>query len=152
MFLTFCNAIRVSYGAKPDLLSHLKSLATKNELPSLDTLIQQAGSLVDRYASQDAYDQALSKAESGDAPETMKISFGPAWTNQSTGSTDSAPVPLLPTEDVPKVHKEANDFDGDRVLANSILFLQDFGWWIEIAYAVSEGDIGRVFEILKVIN
>ncbi|KIJ89643.1 hypothetical protein K443DRAFT_154869, partial [Laccaria amethystina LaAM-08-1] len=43
-----------------------------------------------------------------------------------------------------------NNFDGDRVLANSILFLQDFGWWTEIAYAVPEGDIGRVFEILKI--
>lgn len=82
----------------------------------------------------------------------MKILFGPAWTNQSTGSINSAPVPLLPNEDVPKVHKEADHFDGDRVLANSVLFLQDFGWWIEIAYAVSEGDIGRVFEILKVTN
>jgi hypothetical protein len=29
--------------------------------------------------------------------------------------------PLLPTEDLPKVHKEAEKFDGDRVLANSIL-------------------------------
>ncbi|EDR00803.1 uncharacterized protein LACBIDRAFT_333858 [Laccaria bicolor S238N-H82] len=141
---------RVNYGAKPDLLSHFKSLTSRNELPSLDTLIQQAGSLIDRYASQDAYDQALSKAKSSNAPEPMKILFGPAWTNQSTGSTNSAPVPLLPNEDVPKVHKEADDFDGDHVLANSVLFLQDFGWWIEIAYAVSEGDIGRVFEILKI--
>lgn len=58
--------------------------------------------------------------------------------------------PSLPTENVPKVHQEAEDFDGDRVLANSILFLQDFGWWIEISYAVPEGDIGRAFEILKV--
>jgi len=58
--------------------------------------------------------------------------------------------PSLPSESVPKVHQEAENFDGDRVLANSILFLQDFGWWIEISYAVPEGDIGRAFEILKV--
>lgn len=60
--------------------------------------------------------------------------------------------PPLPTENVPKVHEEAANFDGDRVLANSILFLQDFGLWTEIAYAVPEGDIGRAFEIMKVNN
>lgn len=98
-----------------------------------------------------------------DAPEPMKISFGPSTSVRNTvpAHTTSTQVneneetfdynlPLLPTEDVPKVHKEPDNFEGDRVLANSILFLQDFGWWTEIAYAVPEGDIGRVFEILKV--
>jgi hypothetical protein len=45
---------------------------------------------------------------------------------------------------------EKAGFDGDRVLANAILFLQDAGWWVEAAYAVPEGDIGRVWEIMKV--
>ncbi|KAF9048059.1 hypothetical protein BDZ89DRAFT_918061, partial [Hymenopellis radicata] len=42
------------------------------------------------------------------------------------------------------------DFSGDRVLANSILFRRDFLWWIELSYAVSDGDIGRVMEIMKI--
>lgn len=54
------------------------------------------------------------------------------------------------TEDGPKVHKEPPGFDGDRVLSNAILFLMEFGWWIELNYAIPEGDVGRVFEILKV--
>ncbi|KAJ7660455.1 hypothetical protein B0H17DRAFT_954170, partial [Mycena rosella] len=29
------------------------------------------------------------------------------------------------------------------------IFLQDFGWWIEFSKAVPEGDIGRVWEIVK---
>jgi hypothetical protein len=49
-----------------------------------------------------------------------------------------------------KPHVEAEGFNGDQVLANSALFLEDFGWWIEAAYAIPEGDIGRVSEILKV--
>ncbi|KAF8056279.1 hypothetical protein FPV67DRAFT_1678179 [Lyophyllum atratum] len=49
-----------------------------------------------------------------------------------------------------KVHVEKQGFDGDRVLANAILFLQDAGWWVEASYAVREGDIGRVFEIIKI--
>lgn len=118
-----------------------------------------------RYASQDAYEQALSSAESTNAPAPLKVKSGPPFTSENSHSTNAntslldtgissenleADLPFLPTENIPKVHKEAENFDGDRVLANSILFLQDFGWWTEIAYAVPEGDIGRVFEIMKV--
>jgi len=53
-------------------------------------------------------------------------------TSQTTISVTEGDLPSLPTEDLPKV-QEANGFDGDQVLANRILFLQDFGWWAEIA-------------------
>jgi hypothetical protein len=36
------------------------------------------------------------------------------------------------------------------VLSNAILFLMEFGWWIELNYAIPEGDVGRVFVILEV--
>lgn len=118
--------------------------------------------LVDRYASQDAYEQALSKAESTDAPAPMKVKFGLSWSSSTPGASSlsmpetnmavSETTPDLPYENLPKAHQESNKFDGDRVLANSILFLQDFGWWTELAYAIPEGDIGRAFEILKVNN
>ena len=153
---------RVFLNAKSDLLSHFAGLTKNKELPTLVALLLQAAILVDRYASQDAYEQALSKAESTDAPEPMKVEFGSSWTS-STDSVSSLPAvlldtqdhtnaPPLPNENLPKVHQESNKFDGDRVLANSILFLQDFGWWMELAYAIPEGDIGRAFEILKVNN
>jgi hypothetical protein len=38
--------------------------------------------------------------------------------------------PPLPMENLPTVHQETEEFDGAWVLANSILFLQDFAWWI----------------------
>lgn len=71
---------------------------------------------------------------------------------QANENLEEANPPPLPTESVPKVHDEVANFDGVRVLANSILFLQDFGLWTEIAYAVPEGDIGRAFEIMRVNN
>jgi hypothetical protein len=55
-----------------------------------------------------------------------------------------------PSENVPTAHIEAEGFDGDRVLANSILFMLEYGWWLEAAYAIPEGDIGRFWEIMKV--
>ena len=124
-----------------------------------------------RYASQEAYEQALSTADSTNAPALLKVKFGQSSTSPNSGSPDvtSSHVdsegvtqanesleevnpPPLPTENMPNVHEEAANYDGDRVLANSILFLQDFGLWTEIAYAVPEGDIGRAFEIMKVNN
>ncbi|KAF7371884.1 hypothetical protein MVEN_00045600 [Mycena venus] len=68
--------------------------------------------------------------------------------------TPTMPEPNEPTakshEEGPKSHKEPPGFDGDRVLSNAILFLMKFGWWTELNYAIPEGDVGRVFEILKI--
>lgn len=49
-----------------------------------------------------------------------------------------------------KVHVKRPGFDGDHVLANEVLFLQDHGWWTEAAYAVLEGNVGQLYKILKV--
>ncbi|KAJ7930323.1 hypothetical protein B0H13DRAFT_2264217 [Mycena leptocephala] len=53
-------------------------------------------------------------------------------------------------KDGPKIHKEPPGFDGDRLLSNAIPFLMEFGWWVELNYAIPEGDVGRVLEILKI--
>ncbi|KAJ7703927.1 hypothetical protein B0H17DRAFT_1193860 [Mycena rosella] len=79
----------------------------------------------------------------------------------AVGAEPSAEIPTTPepkdsnaeacdAEEGPKVHKEPPGFNGDRVLSNSILFLMEFGWWIELNYAIPEGDVGRVFEIWKI--
>jgi hypothetical protein len=60
------------------------------------------------------------------------------------------PVASKVADDTPKVHQEKEGFTGDRVLRNSQIFMQDFGWWIEFCHSVPEGDIGRAFEIMKV--
>lgn len=45
-----------------------------------------------------------------------------------------------------------NKSGGDQVLANSVAFLRCTFWYLELCASISEGDIGRVFEILKVKN
>ncbi|KAJ3488897.1 hypothetical protein NLI96_g2538 [Meripilus lineatus] len=40
-------------------------------------------------------------------------------------------------------------FEGDWALANSILLVRDGIWWLEFCRAVSIGDTGRVWEVLK---
>ncbi|KAJ6595092.1 hypothetical protein DFH09DRAFT_1413007 [Mycena vulgaris] len=75
----------------------------------------------------------------------------PADSDRGTQSPEIPPPPKPKSvdDDGPKVHTELPGFDGDRVISNAILFLMEFGWWIELNYAVPEGDIGRVLEILK---
>ncbi|KAJ7880810.1 hypothetical protein B0H14DRAFT_2247613, partial [Mycena olivaceomarginata] len=75
------------------------------------------------------------------------VPVGTPWTVR--GSSDStADINTMDTP--PTLHKENPGFTGDRVLRNSEIFLLDFGWWIEMAWSISKGDIGHVWEIIKV--
>ncbi|KAJ7808146.1 hypothetical protein B0H14DRAFT_2525469 [Mycena olivaceomarginata] len=145
-FPTFRNA------AKRNLLGHFDALAAKTELPTLNELLKHASLLRERYASQTAYEQSLDKAEQDDAEPRTKFPVDkPAVDAPSTMEQNEVPPETKADEDGPKFHKEKDGFDGDRVLSNSILFLMEFSWWIELNYAIPEGDVGRVFEILKVL-
>ncbi|KAJ7807579.1 hypothetical protein B0H13DRAFT_2386367 [Mycena leptocephala] len=128
--------------------------------------------LVDRYATQSAIRASLSESESTAADRSNKVPVGREWVAPTTTvppthdaqdpdlpdlvdiiegeTTQKPPVPAKTPEDAPKVHQEKDGFTGDRVLRNSQIFMQDFGWWIEFAHAVPEGDIGRVWEIMKI--
>lgn len=110
-------------------------------------LILKAETLAHRYASTVVYDQSLSLSDSQSAPETFKISIGKAWVASSAHSSTEA---AHADDKLETSHTEADGFDGDRILANSILFLHDFSWWVEMVYAVADGDIGRAFVVLKV--
>jgi hypothetical protein len=120
----------------------------------------------------------LSLQESEDANTIMKIPIGTPWAqgrqahisgppegkdsesaaiNEVDAEMDKLGEPVTSSRDessegLNMPHKEKDGFDGDRVLANAILFVQDAGWWIEAAYAVPEGDIGRIWEIMKVVT
>ncbi|KAF9013010.1 hypothetical protein BDZ89DRAFT_963282 [Hymenopellis radicata] len=51
-----------------------------------------------------------------------------------------------------KTKETENKAQGDQVLANSIAYLRSVFWYLELCAAISEGDIGRVFEVLKVLR
>jgi hypothetical protein len=75
----------------------------------------------------------------------------PAAEGPSTVPEEASPESAA-DKDGPKIHKEPLGFNGDRVLSNTILFLMEFGWRVELNYAIPEGDVGRVLEILKVFD
>lgn len=93
----------------------------------------------------DAYEQALSDSLNESAPNTLKFPIGLPYVPPAMPTSQSESQEKRPT-----AHIEEEGFTGDRVLANSILFKMEYSWWIEAAYAIPEGDIGRVWEIMKV--
>lgn len=108
------------------------ALAEKNQIPALDELLVKATAIVQLYMSSDGYYSALAQSETW-----VNFVQGPTWDNASSSYPPST------------VQRPA-EFTGDQVLANSIIFRRDFLTWFELSDAVSEGDIGRVVEVLKV--
>jgi hypothetical protein len=128
-----------------DLEKYFASLETAGQLPDLDTILDDATMLADHYTSQAAIQNSMRSAEATSAKNPNRVPVGSSWIPR--GSSDSA----ADTNTTPRTsHTENPGFTGDRVLRNSEIFLLDFGWWIEMAWSVSEGDIGHVWEILKV--
>ncbi|KAJ7167969.1 hypothetical protein C8R46DRAFT_898893 [Mycena filopes] len=149
---------RIILGVDSDIHLHFEELAELKCLPTLEDLLEHAANLRERFASQPAYDRSLSKAEYDETSADDKAPTGSPWIARSAPEAEPDPPPTPPPApepttkpaDGPKVHTEPPKFDGDRVLSNAILFLMEFGWWLELNYAIPEGDIGRVLEILKI--
>ncbi|KAJ7270714.1 hypothetical protein B0H12DRAFT_1008802 [Mycena haematopus] len=108
------------------LHNYFEQLKAQNQLPSLDELISVADLLVHRYASDRAFETALSLSAFNRSPHQYKFTTGTS----------------VPSE---------TEFTGDRVLANTVAFRRDFLLYIELSDAISEGDIGRVCEVLKLL-
>ncbi len=139
---------RIHHNAE-DIFTYYSTLAKEKSLPTLDDLLRQAEALVDRYSSFTAYDQAISLSETNSSSAEYRIPTGSQWNTLGT-----LPLPHHNTSslksDASKCHEEEEGFDGDRVLANSIMFMLEYGWLTELSHAVPEGDIGRVYQIFMV--
>ncbi len=137
-----------------DIFQFYSDLSEKKSLPTLEELLVQAETLIDRYSSFTAYDQALSLAETKLSSEQFPIPLGSEWSTISapaSGSHLNQPSSSTKPE-ASKYHEEEVTFDGDRVLANSIMFMLEYGWLTELSHAVPEGDIGRVYQIFLVCS
>jgi hypothetical protein len=134
--------LSVYFDAAPSLLSHFTKLAKESKLPTFSELLAHSKIVSERYTSEEAILRALKPSEYQQQDKEMKIPTGLPWTPPTSSNT---------TDGIPG-HVEQPDFNGDRVLANEMLFLRDFGYWIEADYAVPVGDVGRLLEVLKVCS
>lgn len=134
------------------IFSHFTHLEEQNLMPDIEDLLKAAGKLHRAFSSTHAIYLALDDTTlDSDWSETVPL--GSTWT----------PHPIIPSS-VPNIvvnpaiskkprKKEkpvTRHPNGDRVLANSITFMRDALMSREISYAIAEGDVGRVYEILKV--
>jgi hypothetical protein len=130
-----------------DLRIHFQSLAESNSLPALDELLSTADTLIQKYVSLGGYERVLSIQNQRELKnQKLKLDHGSEWTSQSVAS----PSPEQVLTDDGCTMKDAESFDGDRSLSNSILFKVQFACWLLLEYAIKDGDIGRVLEQLKV--
>ncbi|KAJ6549750.1 hypothetical protein B0H19DRAFT_883435, partial [Mycena capillaripes] len=147
---------RLVLGCDTDLLTHFDELAKHDCLPTIDDLLEQASIIRERYTCQTAYEQSLDQSEQDGAsshdnePTPRGEQPEPSVDTAATPNSNESNAKSHKEDEGPKIHKEPPGFDGDCVLSNAILFLMEFGWWIELNYAILDGDVGRVFEILKI--
>ncbi|KAJ7686003.1 hypothetical protein B0H17DRAFT_1204550 [Mycena rosella] len=149
VFLTVGGRI---FFATDDLLEYFADLAKTGNLPTLETLLEYAALLIDRYISQAAPEHAMSAEEATSSEYENRVPEGSPWVASACSSTASEALPTdmdsMPdlvdieeptaahpsepsneTTDVPEHHQELPGFTGDPV---------------------PEGDIGRVWEIMKI--
>ena len=131
----------------------------EHELPSPEELFKVALSLYDNYSTP----KAATMFMSGCQLNGSVVSIGEAWREEE--DAEPKPVPAeaddMDTEPVGgedegkeclqnKKDVASVDFDGDHTLMRSALFMYEALVSKEVAQAVAEGDIGRVYEGIKV--
>lgn len=141
-----------------DIFAHFTKMAAESTLPSFDELKAKAEILYQRYSTRRAYEQARRGSYQENVPrqDTYAVPVGPAWTPPQTEAS-SVSESLLGGAAKGKgkgkgkgKKKSEPAYEGDQVLANSIMFMHDAMLCREFSQAVASGDPGRVWEGLKV--
>ncbi|KAJ8091924.1 hypothetical protein PM082_024158 [Marasmius tenuissimus] len=106
-----------------------------DSLPSLDELVEKASIIVQKYVSLGGYENTLSTQLQADlGNDTLKVQAGSSWTSPSVPQPSAEQ--MASTE---KTKSDNNTFDGDRTLANSILFKMQMGSWLLLEYGIKDG-------------
>ncbi|CDO73524.1 hypothetical protein BN946_scf185013.g159 [Trametes cinnabarina] len=151
---------RLYYKAS-DIFTHFTNLAHNKKLPSFEELESIAVKLYRSYCTQHAAERALDAVEDLatdiDHPRTCEwkanVPLGSAWTPPSPDQQDKSDCAQSANkgDNESKTDSPEGPFHGDRVLANSISFLGDALVIQEFIYAMAEGDVGRVYEAMKMM-
>ncbi|KAJ3817574.1 hypothetical protein F5880DRAFT_1492702 [Lentinula raphanica] len=155
-----------------DIFGYFEDLKKEEKLPTFEDLKSMARTLFNSYSSTRAHYYALRKA--GASEETSSwassVPVGTPWLGVAddpsmedigvsftkTSARSAHQEKSKPQKRSTQKDKEAEEVQnklrqtGDRVLANSIAFMRDALLSRECANAVASGDVGRVWEVLKV--
>ncbi|KAJ3793040.1 hypothetical protein GGU11DRAFT_854030 [Lentinula aff. detonsa] len=156
----------------PDIFKYFQTLQSKNQIPPIEEFEKTARKLFRSYSSTRGMYNSIHHA---DLPKessewTNNVPMGTPWTGVTdiptsdigltsirSGASRKAKQPEKKKKKHTKAQKQAeiereeNRKHGDHVLANSISFMRDTVLSRECANAVASGDVGRVWEVLKVM-
>jgi hypothetical protein len=118
---------------------HFKDLALKKKLPSLEDLQIQARKLYRAYTSLRGQDKAIYGG----------VLMNGAGSVVPHGTESARHIPGMPTAD--NTAAPPRKLEGDQVLAHSISFMRDAMFAREMTLATADGDVGRIWEIIKVM-
>lgn len=149
--------IRIFLGGKDNDLDQWFETAEKTEtIPSFDDLWHKAQILFQRYGHPHAFETALTGRFFDD---NRTITSGDAW-KETLKDMSSVHLDYENKKGKGKLKKkrekttedddEMPPFLGDQTLAQSCRFLYDTTVSREVIYATAEGDIGQVWEAVKV--
>ncbi|KAL1660419.1 hypothetical protein GGF50DRAFT_118975 [Schizophyllum commune] len=114
-----------------------------------------------RYMTEAAYEDAL-----GDVPRDPDVYYDPEPVYErdedemdtsedgqtSLGSTPAASGPKKKSMRGQEMKHQQKLDNADKCLANNVAFMRVTLWYLELCAATAEGDIGRVFEIIKFLR
>ncbi|KAH7920579.1 hypothetical protein BV22DRAFT_996910, partial [Leucogyrophana mollusca] len=148
---------RIHFGTN-DIFQYFTDLATRNALPDLEEFEEIARKLHRAYSSTRAIHRALADVTL-DSDWAKTVPQGTAWTGTQAGHStgDTTPVNDGAATKKPRHAKQQGEpssmepFRGDLVLAKEIAYLRDTILSREGALATAEGDVGRVYEAMKIM-
>ncbi|KAI0063286.1 hypothetical protein BV25DRAFT_1936598 [Artomyces pyxidatus] len=152
------------YLGTQNLPEHFRTLVAEKRLPTLEELLKVAETLAERYSSTEAYENAQRAPPAGeDAADRhpYEVPIGRKAMAVEEDAEDATMDQGLATM-IDRILGERTAqvaqtppiptalFKGDWALANSIMLMRDGIWFLEVCQAVASGDIGRVWEIMKI--
>ncbi|KAJ7058623.1 hypothetical protein C8F01DRAFT_1371370 [Mycena amicta] len=134
-----------------DIFAYFKALHASGKVPSMAKLEQDALYLHGSFSTTHAYYQAARDASSSSA-WTSSVPEGTSWPvppiNATTGATSRKPKNLKGKGKQPDP-TWPSPYQGDYVLVSSIVLLRDGILVRECEYSMAEGDVGRMWEVMK---
>lgn len=110
-----------------------------------ESLHEMASLVYTRYMCAEAHDAAVSYIEHAPDVYGVPVTLPDASAPSARGPRDSLGAPALTAPP-----EKRNILHGDEFLATTVNFMRITFWYLEMCAATAEGDIGRVFEIIKV--
>ncbi|KAF8152779.1 hypothetical protein K438DRAFT_1477476, partial [Mycena galopus ATCC 62051] len=144
-----------------DLSAHFTARAALNNLPSFEELEIGAKHLYDTYVLTIAQMEAANDARDGSSAWAKNTSAGTPWVPLPNDTTSaSAPkrkrkskksTPTTAPAAKVKPSPPPPPFFGDQVISDEAAFMRDASISREVAAAVAVGDVGRMWEGMKVM-